>query len=329
MVAGREVEMEEAPGLAHSYVGNWYVLAVGLSRISKPIHPAPGLSLRPMDQPLTVFDLAAAGAAGFREWSVLEPLLPACTCEIESVGEFDVPPGYDTLNRAWLLSSLLVLRGFTQHLGVACSTYSWNEIAGHQKRTAPVFRQQLLEEGLEAAVYETKRELPKFTGNLLDYRLKIIVNDGARADTINEDDCSWISSHFETFNRLSAESARFRFALEAAVDWRNAGNGRSAVARLWSGVEAIFGVSSELVYRVSMLSAALLAPRGQARREKFAEVKKLYSLRSKVVHGAKISDQQIRTALTGSFNLLADLLAVSIERGHALNHEDFDSALFD
>lgn len=321
--------MDEGLGVINNHTGNWYVLVAGLPRVPKPLLLAQGLSLRPLSQPLTVFDLAATGAAGFREWAVLEPILPACTCEIESAREFDIPPGYDTLNRAWLLSSLLVLRGFTKQLGLACSAYSWNEIAGHQERTAHVFGQQLLEEGPEAAVHKSKRELPKFIGQLLDYRLKIIVNDQSRADAINEDDCSWISTRFDTANRLAAENTAFRFALEAAVDWRYAKDSRSAVSRLWSGIEAIFGISSELVYRISILSASLLTSRGKLRREKFAQVKKLYGLRSKVVHGANIPDQQVRLALNGSYRLLVDLLTVTIESGHALTQEDFDSALFD
>ncbi|MCG6862692.1 MAG: hypothetical protein LJE70_15640 [Chromatiaceae bacterium] len=134
---------------------------------------------------------------------------------------------------------------------------------------------------------------------------------------------------FPSFNRLAAESQPFRFALESSIDWRYAKEPRSAVARLWSGIEAIFGISSELVYRISLLSAALLTTRGNQRREKFQEVKKLYGQRSKIVHGASVPDDKIRNALDGSWQLLSDLLLLAIERGHALGQEDFDSAVFD
>jgi len=73
-------------------------------------------------------------------------------------------PGYDTLHRAWLASGLLMLRGFVRHLCVACNSYSWNIIAGHQGRTAHVFQQQLQEEGPDAAVYKSKRDLPTLGG---------------------------------------------------------------------------------------------------------------------------------------------------------------------
>ena len=52
--------------------GNWYVLAAGLPSPTKPLVLAPGLSVRPLSSKLTVFDLAAAGGVGFREWATLE-----------------------------------------------------------------------------------------------------------------------------------------------------------------------------------------------------------------------------------------------------------------
>jgi len=311
-----------------SHDGNWYVLVAGLHRPAAALTLAPGVSLRPLEQPLSVFDLASAGAVGFRGWAVLEPVAPGCCCEIESAKDAAILPGYDTLNRAWLASTLLVLRGFTRHVCVACSSYSWNTIAGHQVRTSHVFQQQLDEEGAEAAIYKSKRELPRFQGNLLEFHLTLLTNKDARADDVTAEDADWIHEHFDVFNNLAAQSQPFRFALEAAIDWRFAKDARSAVARLWSGIEAIFGITSELVYRISLLSACLLAQRGDQRRAKFEEVKKLYGLRSKVVHGEQLTDEKIASALNDSYQLLADLLLLSINKGHVLCQEDFDQVVF-
>ena len=221
--------------------GNWYVLAAGLPSPTKPLVLAPGLSVRPLSSELTVFDLAAAGGVGFREWATLEPLVTKCTCEIESAKDSVTSPGYDTLNRAWLASALLVLRGFSQHVCLACSSYSWSTIAGHQARTSDVFRQQLIREGVEAAVYRSERQLPPFHGNLLDHHLQTLPVGGSRQDPVNEADAEWCQTHFATFNTLAAENDRFRFALEGAMDWRYAIDLRSAIARIWSAIEGIFG----------------------------------------------------------------------------------------
>jgi len=289
-------------------LNSWYILTMGLPKVSEPLVLAPGVSLRSIGEPITVFDLAAAGAVGFRGWSTLEPIAPACKCEIESVLDANVTPGYDILNRAWLASTLLVLRGFTHHLSVACSSYSWQKIAGYQRKHCD--------------------DLPLFTGKLLDFHLKILSDGKTQPTQVTQDDAQWVYSHFDTFNALATESESFRFALEAATGWRYNNDPRSAVAQLWAGIEAVFGVSSELVYRISLLSASLTRPKGAERKRRFDEVKKLYGMRSKIVHGDKLSKKKIYYAVAMSSELLRDLLLLAVERGHMLGKKDFDEAVF-
>ena len=114
--------------------GNWYVLLWNL-KVATEHCLAPGLTLRPLHAPLAIWDLAAAGGAGFREWATLEPFAHNIHCELETAKDATILPGYDTLNRAWLVSSLLLLRGFGRSLPIATSAYSWQSIAGHQERT--------------------------------------------------------------------------------------------------------------------------------------------------------------------------------------------------
>ena len=311
-----------------AHEGNWYVLVAGLARPKAPLTMAPGLSLIPLKAPLSVFDLAAAGAVGFREWAVLEPMANLCTCEIETAKDSDIVPGYDTLNRAWLVSALLVLRGFSRHVGVACSAYSWNTVAGHQKRTAHLFCEQAQEEGLDAAVFKPKRDLPPFRGNLLDFHTRLLIDSNSRNDQVSDEDTGWIYKSFGTFNRLASESEAFRLALEAAIDWRYTKEPRIAIGRIWAGIEALFGISSELVYRISSLCASLLEQRGAPRKARFHAVKRLYGLRSKAVHGERLSQGQLESAMNDSYMLLRELLVLTIERGSVLTGNDLDDALF-
>lgn len=308
--------------------GNWYILLAGLPRSQTSLVLAPGLGLRPLKSPLSVFDLAAAGAVGFRGWAALERFAHACTAEIESAKDANITPGYDTLNRAWLTTALLVLRGFTRLWGVACSGYSWDLIAGHQPRHSKHFRKQAQEEGIDKAVFQPKHALAQFRGNLLDYHLSCFTDSECRQDAPNEADAEWIQSRFDTFNKLASDNEAFRFALEAAIDWRFAKEPRSAVARLWGGIEALFGINSELVYRISLYSASLLAQRGEPRKHKFEQVKRLYGLRSKVVHGEKLSNEKISQAMSDSFHLLRDLLLIAVERGKPITTADVDDAIF-
>lgn len=113
-----------------NHEGNWYVLVAAFHPPKEGTGVAPGLAIRPLPTLLSVFDLAAAGAAGFSAWAAIEPLSKYCWAEIESAKDAEAPPGYDTLNRAWLMSSLLVLRGFTplrsySVFGVFLESHRW------------------------------------------------------------------------------------------------------------------------------------------------------------------------------------------------------------
>lgn len=298
-----------------------FVLVCGLPLNGNSFSLGSSLTLRRLSKPLNVFDLAAAGAAGFREWACLEPLVISATAEIESLGSGAVAPGYDALNKCWLVSALLVIRGFARHLCPATSAYSWNFIAGHQVSSAPIFREQLREEGPDNAVFKPRGALPPFKGGLLDYHLQILMPKNVRSDDFEANEAQWISKYFEPFNKLASTNERFRLALEAAVDWRYARDPRAALARVWSGVESLLAINSELVFRISLHAAAVTSPRGQERVAAFRKIKSLYGIRSKAVHGEPITEERVFAALHDSFEILRALLLDAVERG-AVRTED-------
>jgi len=302
---------------------SWFVLVAGLPMMGDAFDLGSSLMLRRIPNRLTVFDLAAAGAAGFREWTLLEPLAPGATAEIQSPAAAAAMPGYNALNKCWLASALLALRGYSRHLCPAVSAYSWSLIAGHQEASAPVFRQQAREEGYERAIYAPRRTLPSFKGGLLDYHVRLLLPRVNADHPFNEDEAAWFRAHFETFNRLAAQSERFRFALEAAADWRFAKEPRAAMARVWSGIESLLSVSSELVYRVSQMAACVLAPRGPERVEAFRGLKKLYGLRSRAVHGEPLDEAKLADALSSSYEVLRALILDAVTRGTVRDEEDF------
>ena len=307
-------------------LSSWYILICNLDVEEQFFKLGPGVYIRRLNNNISVFDLAAAGAAGFREWAMLEPFLPRCVCEIETGQETAILPGYDTLNRAWLASGLIKLKGFNAHLPLACSSYPWDFIAGHQERTKGIFEVELKEKGVEAAVNSPDRALPKFKGSLLEVRTKLLVPENAKT-MLSKEDADWIDDNFERFNYLAAKSEGFRFALSAAVNWQYASEPRMAIAELWSGIEALFGISSELVYRISLQVASLLEERGAKRKDRFNQVKKLYGARSKAVHGEELSDDKLHKAMIESFDILNRLLLVNIEKGRPFKSDDFEEAV--
>ena len=206
----------------HPEPDTWHVLVVGLPLADQEFDLGQSLILRRLVRPLSVFDLAAVGAVGFREWAVLEPLAPAATAELISSRNEASLPGYDALNKCWLASALLVLRGYARHMCPAVSGYSWNFIAGHQTGRSETFRTQMIEEGVQRAVYTPRDSLPRFSGGLLDYHLRLLIPKETRGDPVDAREAAWIREHFQRFNLLAADSDQFRFALQAAIDWRYA-----------------------------------------------------------------------------------------------------------
>lgn len=301
----------------------WHVLVIWLPLADIEYDLGDSLKIRRLIKPLTVFDLAAVGAVGFRKWAVLEPLAQAATAEIISPTSNVKLPGFDALNKCWLASALLVLRGFARHVCPAVSGYSWNFIAGHQKGQSEIFHKQVIEEGVQRAVYHPQNSLPPFQGDLLDYHLKVCLPPKSKTDPLDAFEADWISKHFDRFNSLAASDERFRFGLEAAIDWRYAKDARIAISRLWAGIESLLGIKSELVYRLSLYIATITAERGSNRIKAFKNGKRLYDLRSKAVHGGSIEEEKLWAGVFDSYEILKDILFDVVERGSVRSEEDY------
>jgi hypothetical protein len=304
--------------------GNWHILVLNLPVKGDGFSLGSGLWIKPINEKLNVFNMAALGAIGFREWAVLEPMTGGLHSEIVSAKDGDTIPGYDALNRAWLALALLCLRGYTLQMGIACSSFSWDEAEGLRKGVSSKFIKKEIV-GDDGA--ETPQEKNEFIGGLLDYHIKIIRTKNPKTE-LSLTDANWVAEHFEKFNRLAAESAAFRFSLEAAVDWRFSKDVRAAISRVWAGIESVLELKMETVYRLSTIVASLFAPRGPERIQKFKATKKLYDTRSKAVHGGTLKPETLADALDESFSILSGLLLLCIEKGKVLDNDDFEKALF-
>ena len=288
----------------------WYILGYGIEIESHEIEIRPNLRIKKINSEISIFDLAAIGAKGFREWTLLERLSSFYSFEIESIDD-GINSGYDVLNRAWLLNTLLVLKMKLKANCVACSSYSWNEVAGFQKRSS-----------------ENNLTLAPFKGHLLDFHTSIIHLPNLESLKINLSDIEWIKKYYETTNSLASVNSNFRFAIETINSWRYSKDLRSSIAIIWAAIESIIGVSSEIVFRLSLNISSILEIRGEARLNKFNQIKQLYKLRSKVVHGSELNDIQTITAIEGSFLLLCELVTYMIENNKTITDKDFENAIF-
>lgn len=282
--------------------GTWHILGNGIHLQKKEVEFLPYLKVKKIEN-LSVFELASLGAKGFNQWALIEPFCYSSNLfEIVSL-ENNSELGYDVVNRAWLLNTLLVLRNHTQINSIALLNRSWNDIKDLDKNT-------------------------EIKANLCDYHVSMLQINTLQQPILNDMDVLWISKNFETVNHLAYKSEKFRYALEVINSWRYCVDVRSAIAIIWAAIESIVVVSSEITYRLSLSISSLLIERGDKRIGKFKEIKSLYNLRSKVVHGSNIKGSEVEDALIGSFNLLSELIVFMIEKNKVIEELDFTNAIF-
>ncbi|MEU9406273.1 hypothetical protein AB0E08_11280 [Streptomyces sp. NPDC048281] len=144
---------------------------------------------------------------------------------------------------------------------------------------------------------------------------------------IGESDLEWVTLRLARDFELH-EQPSYRLAYDSAADAPFLKDPRTAVARIWSGIESLFDVQNELSFRLSMYAAVLTSDDLDQRIDVRAKFKRLYTLRSKAVHGAKLDSSKLEEALTSSWSLLRDLLLACIRTGPSLpSTADLDRAL--
>ena len=155
----------------------------------------------------------------------------------------------------------------------------------------------------EAAIHFQADRIPEeFSAstklNIPHYHLHIGSLRQTRVLTIAEH--KWIKKHYR-HAKLLMDVEKYRNAVHCVSSYRWHASPRVQLAVLWSGIEGLFGVGYELSFRISLYVSRYLSPNRKAvRRKIFEDIKKLYSLRSKAIHGSsikKLGDSVSQTAL--------------------------------
>ena len=106
--------------------------------------------------------------------------------------------------------------------------------------------------------------------------------------SMSNSEIAWVEHHFEKARKL-LDNDNFRNAVHclASFSWHSMPRARLAI--IWSGIEGLFGVDSEIVFRVSLYCARFLHPDDCNKQTTvFESVKDLYKSRSKAVHGGRM-----------------------------------------
>ncbi|HKZ12040.1 MAG TPA: hypothetical protein VJL61_15240 [Rhodanobacteraceae bacterium] len=105
---------------------------------------------------------------------------------------------------------------------------------------------------------------------------------------IDENDCLWLEKHFQQARTLLDKEA-FSSSMHCLASYHWHPHPRPRLSLLWSGIEGLFRIESELTFRLSLAAAKFLEPNDRdAAREIFRNIKRLYKSRSQAVHGGEL-----------------------------------------
>lgn len=142
------------------------------------------------------------------------------------------------------------------------------------------------------------------TLEITNYHLRGLTNTPR---TIDEQEATWVEANFEKARAL-LDQRGFQNAVHCLATYRWHGHARARLALVWAGIEGLFDIDSELVFRLSLYAARFLSPDDRdERREIFKNVKKLYKQRSAAVHGSEIKGDA-EQAVVVSVELLQELI---------------------
>lgn len=124
---------------------------------------------------------------------------------------------------------------------------------------------------------------------------------------MTESEAIWIENHIGRARAL-LDLPAYQNAIHCLATYRWHTVPRVRLAILWAGIEGLFGIESEIVFRLSLYTARFLEPEsGEKCSEVFASVKRLYKYRSAAVHGSKTKGN-LEEAVDKSALLLLRLL---------------------
>ncbi|MGS1060054.1 hypothetical protein [Burkholderia glumae] len=127
-------------------------------------------------------------------------------------------------------------------------------------------------------------------------------------------DLCWLEANIEGARTLLDDS-RFRNAVHCLATYRWHSLPRARLALIWAGVEGLFEIESEIVFRLSVHVAQFLGGDVAANRKTmFDQVKRLYRIRSRAVHGGKMAENSDEACIE-SAALLRLLVRRCIELG--------------
>lgn len=203
-----------------------------------------------------------------------------------------------TVDAAYELCALLRVLGAAEGLVPAALSRSWSVLPAISDNSCEAF---------------TVEDFPKARG----FRKPPPIDDEVISD---------VGMYLGVFSGLLEDPA-FRIAVRSYCSYGQAQDIRLMAATLWSGIEALFDIDSELRFRLALYISVVTTRMGEGRYKKFKEIQKLYDVRSQIVHGRKIEDEKIGKHIRTVSLLLGHLLYICISSGRILSREEIEKLI--
>jgi len=265
------------------------VLFVGLSGVKYSVAPyevLPGLlTVRPVTNPPGLVHVCRAAKPHPTDYLAVARYSHTVMAEIATGNASSPASANERLlhGMAWHMAALLKLQGHQTLICPGSATVSWDTIAAVADRSIP-FR----------ILDEVPRQI------LVDHLVPITT-----------DQLTWVREHFERAFRLrdASNSRRFGLAFNIAYTWNHTTDPRCAMANVWSGLEALFGIQTDrpATHRLVTRIAAWLNTESER------DIRDLYSHRCDAVHGRWMNDDAIIDVTRKSVDLLCRSLIRCIE----------------
>ena len=148
--------------------------------------------------------------------------------------------------------------------------------------------------------------------NITNYAFHALLSENY---IISEQDESWLHEYYRRASNMLQVNDTYRTAVHAMASYRWHSMPRIQLAILWSGIESLFNVSTEISFRVSIYIARFLAgDNEQEAKQVFKKVRKIYNMCSSDIHGNKIKDN-INDSVKESAILLNQIIKKCAEIG--------------
>lgn len=276
----------------------WHFAIVGLQTVDEPFPISERATLRPVLEPPGEVELARA-LSEKSKLSAVARYSGYINYEL-SVDANGTSGENGAFTLAWWVLSAIRIRTLADFLVPLASDQSWSTISALDDGACHV---RILEDTPRARRFGT-------------------------VVAVSRNDLDWVEQHILSLAGL-LETPKFRLAVDCLTTHPHEASLRMTTASLWSGVEALVGVSSELRFRVSALVASYIEPRGASRVSLYKRLKALYDFRSKAVHGAALSDARLNAHIADVRAILSLLVCRMVEAKAVPSDDEWESALLE